>query len=702
MEAKGDILPPLSSVSSPRIEKKSSNNIRSVYGINYHKVHLWKLKPQPHPKTSKSNNSQNELGTKPCSNAKIGLYSHTKAHHIQFSLSQWNARSIQSKDKLDFIENLPGSLIFLQEIWHRASNIKGIGQQIGLIERDIKEGGGTATLNLSNMKIQVLSSFQINKDSQAIKVRIDGNFLWICNIYIHIKKVSKIQKLFGKLRSSIPPQEWNQILIAGDFNVDIAKPSECELLIRSLSKQMGLTVQQPPKPTRKTAYLDYMISGSLIKVLESQCLNSLSDHKVVTWHIEVSCPKKPHKQKIPSKSTAVEITTTLLQDNKIVDSQSFIKALEKQRRGNKKKLTKSIKRTKPRTTELLDKLLELDDPSEKEIKSQINSHWHSFWSQVEKDRWSQQSAHSYHKLKNILKYHLFEGKRDGGIISQVIEEDGTIVDDPKEVASLLKQTIIDIQVDERWGWLKEEPFPKLSRLTTEQTMELMKLLSTNKAIAHDALNKIFPDTPTRKQMRPIVIQSPLIKLLEARFLIKLQAYLIHKLDRSQIGFVKGMGTQVNLWRAIERIKLRTTKSKPVYGLFIDFSNAYNSVPHTLLFEKLQAKKIFEDDELQFLKCLYARYKLRIGDSSFKTNKGVAQGSILSPALFNIFIEDLSEELKDKADISLEDLLLYADDILALTTSPTQLAKAIRIIEDWCKRNGMDLNKKKIRNNGLHK
>jgi len=336
MEAKGDILPPLSSVSSPRIEKKSSNNIRSVYGINYHKVHLWKLKPQPHPKTSKSNNSQNELGTKPCSNAKIGLYSHTKAHHIQFSLSQWNARSIQSKDKLDFIENLPGSLIFLQEIWHRASNIKGIGQQIGLIERDIKEGGGTATLNLSNMKIQVLSSFQINKDSQAIKVRIDGNFLWICNIYIHIKKVSKIQKLFGKLRSSIPPQEWNQILIAGDFNVDIAKPSECELLIRSLSKQMGLTVQQPPKPTRKTAYLDYMISGSLIKVLESQCLNSLSDHKVVTWHIEVSFPKKPHKQKIPSKSTAVELTTTLLQDNKIVDSRSFIKALEKQRKGNKK------------------------------------------------------------------------------------------------------------------------------------------------------------------------------------------------------------------------------------------------------------------------------------------------------------------------------------------------------------------------------
>ena len=342
-----------------------------------------------------------------------------------------------------------------------------------------------------------------------------------------------------------------------------------------------------------------------------------------------------------------------------------------------------------------------------------------------------------------MKYHLFERKRDGGIISQVLKDDGTITDNPKEVASLLRQTIVDIQVEEKWGWLKEEPFPKLPRLSLDQTVELMKLLSTNKAIAHDALsdilfkcnhgnetpsnielaakklrnlwrtnldeledfgpswdarlvplNKIFPETPNRKQMRPIVIQSPLIKLLEARFLTKLQTYLTQKLDRSQTGFVKGMGTQVNLWRAIKRINIRTADNKPVFGLFIDFSNAYNSVPHTLLFKKLQTKNIFEENELQFLKCLYARYRIKIGNTSFRTNKGVAQGSILSPALFNIFLEDLSEELRRNADINLEDLLLYADDILVLTTSPTQLSKAIQIIEDWCQRNGMELNKNK--------
>ena len=125
------------------------------------------------------------------------------------------------------------------------------------------------------------------------------------------------------------------------------------------------------------------------------------------------------------------------------------------------------------------------------------------------------------------------------------------------------------------------------------------------------------------------------------------------------------------------------------GLFIDFSNAYNSVPHTLLFKKLRAKNIFDEDELGFLEQLYERYTIRIGDTTIKPNRGVAQGSVISPALFNIFIEDLADELQEKAGVNLQDILMYADDILTLCTSDKQLKDAIKIIESWSERNGME-------------
>lgn len=65
--------------------------------------------------------------------------------------------------------------------------------------------------------------------------------------------------------------------------------------------------------------------------------------------------------------------------------------------------------------------------------------------------------------------------------------------------------------------------------------------------------------------------------------------------------------------------------------------------------------------------------------------------MISPALF---IEDLAGELEAAVGIDKKDILMYADDILTLCTSPHQLERAMTVIEDWSRRNGMVLNKSK--------
>ena len=55
---------------------------------------------------------------------------------------------------------------------------------------------------------------------------------------------------------------------------------------------------------------------------------------------------------------------------------------------------------------------------------------------------------------------------------------------------------------------------------------------------------------------------------------------------------------------------------------------------------------------------------------------------------------MSDEIRQKVGINLEDLLYYADDVLVLCMNPDQLKNCIKVIEEWCRENGMTLNKKK--------
>ena len=89
------------------------------------------------------------------------------------------------------------------------------------------------------------------------------------------------------------------------------------------------------------------------------------------------------------------------------------------------------------------------------------------------------------------------------------------------------------------------------------------------------------------------------------------------------GSIPKMGIQVNLHRAINRITQRTKRKSTIFGLFIDFANAYNSVPHSLLFQKLRAKAILKPEEVDYLEALYTHYRIRVGRRFIRFNKGVA-------------------------------------------------------------------------------
>ena len=130
----------------------------------------------------------------------------------------------------------------------------------------------------------------------------------------------------------------------------------------------------------------------------------------------------------------------------------------------------------------------------------------------------------------------------------------------------------------------------------------------------------------------------MIKILQAR----LQLYRNHELPDVQAGFRKGRGTRDQIANIHWIIKKARKFQKNIYFCFIDYVKAFDCVDHNKLWKILKEMRI-PDYLTCLLRNLYAGQEatVRTGHGTidlFQIRKGVCQGYILSPCLFNLYAE----------------------------------------------------------------
>ena len=130
----------------------------------------------------------------------------------------------------------------------------------------------------------------------------------------------------------------------------------------------------------------------------------------------------------------------------------------------------------------------------------------------------------------------------------------------------------------------------------------------------------------------------MLKILQAR----LQQYMNCELSDVQAGFRKGRGTRDQIANICWIIKKAREFQRDISFCFVDYTKVFDCMDHNKLWKILQEMAI-PDHLTCLLRNLFADQEatVRTGHGTtdwFQTRKGVCQGYILSPCLFNLYTE----------------------------------------------------------------
>ena len=187
----------------------------------------------------------------------------------------------------------------------------------------------------------------------------------------------------------------------------------------------------------------------------------------------------------------------------------------------------------------------------------------------------------------------------------------------------------------------------------------------------------------------------MLKILQAR----LQQYVNHELPNVQAGFKKGRGTGDQIANICWIMEKAREFQRNISFCFIDYARAFDCVDHNKLWKILQEIGI-PDHLACLLRNLYAGQEatLRTGHGTtdwFQIGKGVHQGCILSPCLFNLYAEYIMRNAgleEAQAGINLR----YADDTTLMAESEEELKSLLMKVKEESEKVGLKLNVQKTK------
>ena len=206
--------------------------------------------------------------------------------------------------------------------------------------------------------------------------------------------------------------------------------------------------------------------------------------------------------------------------------------------------------------------------------------------------------------------------------------------------------------------------------------------------------------------RGISLTSNLGKLFNKVLLARIMKFINSNnlICENQIGFKEKARTTDHIFTLKSIIETYKSNKKKVFAAFIDLRKAFDTVWREGLFYKLCNYNL----PVKFFKIIHSMYqdpscrlKFKHGLSkNFISKCKVKQGDVLSPILFNLYINDLISDLNEAQTepVTIGEVcvnsLFYADDIILLSNTQSGLQNSLNTLNRFCSSWKLEVNEQK--------
>jgi hypothetical protein len=200
--------------------------------------------------------------------------------------------------------------------------------------------------------------------------------------------------------------------------------------------------------------------------------------------------------------------------------------------------------------------------------------------------------------------------------------------------------------------------------------------------------------------RPISLISNFSKITEKLIKIRLLSFIekFNIIEMNQYGFLKDKNTEKALSDFVDEIFDNVNVNRKCLTVFIDLAKAFDTVPHSDLLNKLEGSGIRGTALELFKSYLNGRTQYIVdsngccSNSMITNNFGLPQGTVLSPILFILYVNDMLKLKLDNCKIIsfADDTALIFNDITWNSVYSTA-EKGLTNLKKWLDSNTLSMN-----------